>query len=271
MNRIALDLGFIQIYWYSIFIFLGVFFGLLYALKETKRLEISSDLIMDLAFSLIIFGIIGARFYYVIFNFSYYSCNLLEIFEIWNGGLAIHGAIISGLIVILIYAHKKEINIYKLLDIIVVALIIGQVIGRWGNFFNGEAYGKIISERSLMFLPSFIRKGMFIDGFFRQPLFLYESILNLIGLIVMLFLRVKPSLRNGYLTSFYLVWYGIVRFIIEGFRTDSLMFGRLRVAYLTSLIMIICGILVYLKNRKGMRIKNLYNGVIVSEESNQEN
>ena len=158
-------------------------------------------------------------------------------------------------------------SLYRILDLIIPALLLGQIVGRWGNFFNQEAYGPIVTANSLSYLPSFIKDNMLINGSYRMPLFLYESILNLIVLITVLIIRKMPLLKNGYITSLYLVWYGVVRLIIEQFRTDSLYFGTLRVAQFISIIMIISGIVVFVLNRRGRRLENLYNGevIIVSE------
>ena len=175
MNRVALDLGFIQIYWYSIFIFLGILFGVSVILRECKRQKINEDFIINLIFYAIIFGLIGARLYYVSFNLDYYLKYPLEILEVWNGGMAIHGGIIAGLIVAYFYTKKYHANLIKVLDIIVVGLILGQAIGRWGNFFNGEAYGAVTTLEHLknIGVPNFVIDGMYIQGAYHQPTFLY--------------------------------------------------------------------------------------------------
>ena len=141
MNPVLIDLGIITIKWYSVFIFFALIIGGGYVIHESKKFKISEDDVINLAFWLIPFALIGARLYYVLFNWDYYSINKMEIIEVWNGGLAIHGALIVGLLYILIYTKKKKINTLRFLDIIVVGLLIGQAIGRWGNFFNSEAYG----------------------------------------------------------------------------------------------------------------------------------
>ena len=138
MDRVALDLGFIQIYWYSIFIFLGVFFASMVILRETKRQHINQDFMINLIFYGVIFGLIGARLYYVLFNLDYYLKYPLEIFEVWNGGLAIHGGIIVGLLTVILYTKKYHAKTLKVLDILVVGLILGQAIGRWGNFLMAK-------------------------------------------------------------------------------------------------------------------------------------
>lgn len=260
MEKVALDLGPIQIYWYSIFIFIGMLVACFLIYKEAKKRGIDEDFLVNLTFNTIIIGIIGARLYYVLFNFSYYLDNPVEIFQIWNGGLAIHGGIIAGLLFIIYYCKKHEVNLWKILDIIVVGLIIAQAIGRWGNFFNSEAYGPITTAAHLKSLgiPQFIIDGMYILGEYRQPTFFYESVWCLFGFLAMLIIRQYKYLKIGQLTSFYLIWYGIIRFIIEAMRTDSLMLGPLKMAQLVSLIFIVSGIIIFIKSTKTNQ-KELYN------------
>lgn len=260
MDRVALDLGFIQIYWYSIFIFLGVFLASFVILREAKRQKINEDFIINLIFYGVIFGLVGARLYYVVFNLDYYSKYPLEILEIWNGGLAIHGGIIFGLLTILIYCKKYNAKTLKVLDITVVGLILGQAIGRWGNFFNGEAYGAITTLEHLqkIGLPQFLIDGMFINGAYHQPAFLYESIWNLFGFFALLIVRRYKYLKNGQLTGVYLIWYSVGRFFIEAMRTDSLMLGDFRIAQIVSIIGVIVGILMLIFCKKGTRFDNLY-------------
>lgn len=260
MEKVALDLGPIQIYWYSIFIFIGMLVACFLIYKEAKKRGIDEEFLVNLTFNTIIIGIIGARLYYVLFNFSYYLDNPVEIFQIWNGGLAIHGGIIAGLLFIIYYCKKHEVNLWKMLDIIVVGLIIAQAIGRWGNFFNSEAYGPITTAAHLKSLgiPQFIIDGMYILGEYRQPTFFYESVWCLFGFLAMLIIRQYKYLKIGQLTSFYLIWYGIIRFIIEAMRTDSLMLGPLKMAQLVSLVFIVSGIIIFIKSTKTNQ-KELYN------------
>lgn len=250
MDRVALDLGFIQIYWYSIFIFIAMIVACTIIYREAKRRGIDDDTLINMTFSTVIFGIIGARLYYVVFNYPYYLQHPLEILEIWNGGLAIHGGIIFGLTSISIYCKKHTINTLRMLDIIVVGLIIGQAIGRWGNFFNSEAYGAITSLEKLQSqgIPQFIIDGMYIMGDYRQPTFFYESVGCVFGFLTMLIIRWGKYLKRGNLTAFYLVWYGVLRFFIEGLRTDSLMIGPIKMAQVVSIIFIIIGITIFVIN-----------------------
>lgn len=261
MNPVLLDLGFVKIYWYSVCILLGLLVGGYLVLKESKKFHISEDSLLNLILALIIFGILGARLYYVIFNWSYYGQHLDEIIKIWEGGLAIHGAMIAGLICIIIYTKKQKINTFRLLDIIAVGLIIGQAFGRWGNFFNGEAHGVATSLEFLqsLHLPQFIIDGMHIYGTYYHPTFLYESLWCVIGFMIMLFVRRRSFWKVGQTTGLYFIWYGIGRFFIEGMRTDSLMLGNLRMAQLISIVMIIAGIVIMIT--QAIRSKaEYYNG-----------
>ena len=250
MNRVALDLKYIQIYWYSIFVFLGILAAFVVVYKEAKRRGINEDFLLNLSFNIILFGIIGARLYYVLFNLSYYLANPLEILALWKGGLAIHGGIIASALFLIYYCPKNNVNTLQMFDILVVGLIIGQAIGRWGNFFNGEAYGGITTAAILRSrgIPSFVINGMFILGNYREPTFFYESVWCLSGFIALLLIRRCRYLKLGQLTGFYLIWYGIERFIIEGMRSDSLMLGNFKMAQIVSIIFIILGIVLFLYN-----------------------
>ena len=246
MNNIALDLGFIKIYWYSIMVMLGALVAIFLIKKESKKRKINEEFITNLIFYTFMFGLIGARLYYVIFHFDYFSRNIIEIFQIWNGGLAIHGGIFIGVLTIIIYCKKYKVNILKILDICAVGIIIAQAIGRWGNFFNQEAYGMATTLNSLqnLHIPNFIIDGMNINGIYYQPTFLYESIWNTIGFILLIIIRkFYKNLKTGQLAGIYLVWYSIGRFIIEHFRSDSLMLYNLKMAQIVSIILIVVGLL----------------------------
>ena len=259
MDRVALDLGIIQIYWYSIFIFLSLLLGGWLFAQETKKNNLPEEHLVNLFFYAVIIGILGARLYYVLFNINYYLANPLEIIAVWNGGLAIHGGIIAAALFIIYYCKKYNLNFLKLLDIIVVSLIIGQAIGRWGNFFNSEAYGPATNLTTLknLKIPTFIINGMFILGKYHHPTFYYESLACFVGFCVLLILRkFYKNLKVGQLTSIYLIWYGIVRFFIESLRTDSLMLGPIKIAQIISLIFILAGIFLLIFTLK--QKNNLY-------------
>ena len=244
MTREALQIGNITIYWYSIMILLGVILAYLIAKKECKYVGITKNDIDDFAFGLIPTAIIGARIYYCIFEFSEYKDNLLDIFKIWEGGLAIHGGIIAGFLWLLYFTKKRKINPVKLMDIIAPGLILAQAIGRWGNFFNQEAHGGIVTKTFLenLHIPEFIIDGMKINGVHYHPTFLYESIWCIIGFIIIYTLYKKLKI-TGLPISTYLIWYSLGRFLIENLRTDSLMLGPIKVAQLISLMLFITGII----------------------------
>ncbi len=258
MNSIFIQIGNISIYWYSIFILIGIILGYFYAVKESKKFNISESKIIDLIFILIPLSILGARLYYVLFNLDYYIINPSEIFAIWNGGLAIHGGIIAGLIYLYYFAKKNKINFLLLTDITVVSLFIGQALGRWGNFMNSEAYGPITNIQTLenLYVPNFIIDGMFIDGFYRFPTFYFESIACIIGAIVIIILKNKTNIKLGMSTSIYLAWYGVVRFWIESLRTDSLMLSNFKIAQIVSIIMILIAlVLAIYSNNKNIKYR----------------
>ena len=163
MHRELITIGPITIYWYSVIILIAIFVAASIVYYEMKKQGVTGDDFTDLFFNTVLFGIIGARIYYVLFNLSYYLENPIEMFEIWNGGLAIHGALIAGIIYVYLFCRKKKLNTLKILDMIVVGVIIGQSIGRWGNFFNSEAHGGITSYeqlKNLYIIPEFVIKGM---------------------------------------------------------------------------------------------------------------
>lgn len=253
MNRTILSIGSFHIYWYSVLIALGIIIGLYLLIKEAKKQNISKDTIIDIAFYTIIWGIIGARIYYVIFNIKPYLSNPLSILYIWEGGLAIYGGIIGGFITLIYQTKKKNIKLSKLTDMIVPSLILAQAIGRWGNFFNQEAHGSIVSLEFLkkLHLPNFIIKGMYINGKYYHPTFLYESLWCLLGFILLIIIRKLYNKRkDGTLTYIYLIWYGIGRFFIESLRTDSLYLGIFRISQIVSIIIIIIGIIGIIYNKR---------------------
>lgn len=268
MSSVLIDLGLVKIYWYSVFIFLAFLISGSLAIWEGKKWRITEDNLINMFFFLIPISIIGARLYYVIFNFSYYKENLLEILEVWNGGLAIHGGVIAGLLFVILYTKKNKINTFRMLDIISVSLILGQAIGRWGNFFNQEAHGiETTAEFLHKFIPfNFIVEGMNIDGIYYHPTFLYESLWCLLGFIILLIVRKFKYTKIGQISGLYLIWYGIGRFFIEGLRTDSLMFGDLRVAQIVSIACVAIGLIIMIIKGTGSKFENQYNTPLPSEE-----
>jgi len=263
MNPVMCTLFGIEIKWYSFLILVGMIISIILIEKEAKKFNISKDAIFNMCFYAIIFGILGARIYYVLFNISYYKYNLLEIFAIWNGGLAIHGGLIAGTLTIYLYAKKKNINFLRLLDIAVPAVILAQGIGRWGNFFNSEAHGFATTYSFLkeLCVPEFIIKGMHIGGVYYLPTFYFEFLWCLVGFIILIIVRRLKYIKVGATTCIYLMWYSFGRFFIEAWRTDSLMLGGFKVAQLVSIGLFIVALvyLIYL-NRKG-KYEDLYNDI----------
>ena len=256
MNKIAINLGPLTITWYSICILTGIIVATILIVKEAKKFNISSNFVTNLIFWCVIFGIVGARIYYVLFNLDYYSASPLEVIKIWNGGLAIHGGIIGGVITLILYCRKYNVNPLRMADIAAPSVLVAQALGRWGNFFNSEAHGGIVSKSFLqsLHIPNFIIKGMYINGNYYHPTFLYESLLCIVGFIILIIYRKTKNNKVGNTISLYLVWYGVIRFFIESLRTDSLMLGKLKMAQVISIIMIIIGIIMFIvtkiKNEK---------------------
>ena len=249
MNPVALQLGPISIRWYAICIVSGLILAVYLSMKEAPRKKINPDAIIDFILIAFPLAIVGARLYYVVFEWGYYSQHLGEIFAIWNGGIAIYGGLLTGALVLYLFSRRRLIEPIDFLDIAAPSVMIAQSIGRWGNFFNQEAYGAAV--KSLNYLPSFIRDQMYIDGSYRQPTFLYESLWNLLGFALLLILRRRSKFfRQGELAAFYLIWYGFGRMIIEGMRTDSLMFLGVRVSQWLSAALILLGIGIMIYQRK---------------------
>jgi len=244
MNPVMFQIGNFEIRWYSFFIIIAFALGYFIVTHQAKKNNIKKELITDLICYLIPIAIIGARLYYCIFEWNYYKHNLIDIIKIWEGGLAIHGGIIASIICIILYTKKHKIDLLKLLDIFAPALIIGQAIGRWGNFFNSEAFGSMttLSNLKSLYIPKFIIDGMYIGNNYYHPTFFYESIGCLIGFIILIILTKNKKIKTGIITSLYLIIYGTIRFFIESMRQDSLMLGSLKVAQLVSIIMILIGI-----------------------------
>lgn len=246
MDRIFISIGGINIYWYSVLIITSIIIGIYFSTKEAIKNKLTKEFLYDLIFYLIPIAIIGARLYYVIFNFSLFKNNILDIFKVWEGGLAIYGAVISSIIFIIYYCRKKNKSTLLTLDTLTPYLILGQAIGRWGNFINKEAHGAATTLENLkdMHLPNFIIEGMNINGIYYIPTFLYESLWNLLGFIILLIIRKKNKYKNkGLLVFSYFIWYGIGRFFIEGLRTDSLYLGIFRISQLVSIALILIGII----------------------------
>ncbi len=250
LNPIAVTLGPFQVHWYGVIIGVGIILALGIAIRESTRRGLHKDVFADLMLWAIPIAIISARMYYVIFEWDYYARNPGEIMAIWNGGLAIHGALIGSVLTAYFFTKKRNISFWKLADIAAPSLILGQAIGRWGNFMNQEAHGGEVTRVFLenLHLPEFIINQMYINGAYYHPTFLYESVWNLLGFLVLILLR-RVNLGRGEMFLTYIIWYSAGRFFIEGMRTDSLMIGDLRMAQLISIGLIVFAVIAWIYRR----------------------
>lgn len=240
ISKIAFKIGNIEIYNYAICIVLGIILAIILCRLNKNKYEIKFDFLLEATLYCLIFGIIGARIYYVIFNIENYSKNLIQLFNLRNGGLAIYGGLISGLISLIIICKIKKQNILDLLDYIVPAVVLAQSIGRWGNFFNIEAYGTPTTN--------FFRMGINISNNYIEvhPTFLYESFFCLIITFLLLLFQ-KNRKFKGQIVLTYLMMYSFVRFFIEKLRIDSLMLFNFRVNCIFSAIIFVFSFGIYLK------------------------
>lgn len=238
-----------SIHFYSLCILLGIIVAYIIIRLEAHNQRLDKDYIFNTVFYGLVIGILGARIHYVLFNLDYYLTYPLEIIKIWHGGLAIHGGIIAAAIFVYFYSTKRyKTSFLRTTDVLLPGVIIAQAIGRWGNFFNQEAYGIEVSKELLqkLFIPGFVIKGMNIGGTYYLPTFYFESILCIIGFLIIILIRTRLNNRVGYVTAFYLVWYGLLRFVIEIFRTDSLKLFNIKIACIISVIFILLGIVLFI-------------------------
>lgn len=250
INPVAFQLGSIAVRWYGIIMSIAVLLGIFLTLREAKRKGLDTEFFLDYFIYGIPAAVIGARLYYVIFQWELYQDNLLRIFDTRAGGLAIHGAIAGGLLALIIMTRIRDKSFWKVVDTLIPPLILGQAIGRWGNFINQEAHGGPVSEKYISYFPELIEKQMYIGGRYYHPTFLYESVWNLFVFSVLIYLRRKEEyIQNGDIFFGYLIGYSTGRFFIEGMRTDSLMIGPLKLAQLVSICLILIGILaIYIRH-----------------------
>jgi phosphatidylglycerol:prolipoprotein diacylglycerol transferase len=244
---ILFELGPISVRWYGFLIAMAVLLGVTLSQYLARRRSIDPDLVGDLAIWLVIGAIFGARLYYVLFQWKEYASHPADIIAIWKGGIAIHGAIMGGVFASWLFARYHRVSLWPLLDVVVPSLILGQAIGRWGNFFNAEAFGNPTDLPWKLFIPPANRPLKYIATDYFHPTFLYESIWNL-GVFILLIslffwgLKHPEKLKVGTLALAYCVAYSLGRVWIEGLRTDSLMLGSLKMAQMISLGAIAFGI-----------------------------
>lgn len=243
MNPIAFRIFGMDIRWYGLIIAFGVLaaFGVTYITAKKKNLDF--DIIIDGFLWSFPLAIIGARVYYVAFEFENYH-SIWDMINIRNGGIAIHGGLIAGLLTAYVFTRFKKINFFEYIDVVMPGVILAQAIGRWGNFMNQEAHGGPVTEQFISKFPQFIQQGMFINGTYYHPTFLYESIWNLLVFGILIYILYKKKQQHGIVIGSYMILYSVGRFFIEGLRTDSLMFFGLRIAQIVSLAGIVAGIVV---------------------------
>ncbi|HBC4313420.1 TPA: prolipoprotein diacylglyceryl transferase [Staphylococcus aureus] len=243
IDPVAFNLGPLSVRWYGIIIAVGILLGYFVAQRALVKAGLHKDTLVDIIFYSALFGFIAARIYFVIFQWPYYAENPSEIIKIWHGGIAIHGGLIGGFIAGVIVCKVKNLNPFQIGDIIAPSIILAQGIGRWGNFMNHEAHGGPVSRAFLeqLHLPNSIIENMYINGQYYHPTFLYESIWDVAGFIILV--NIRKHLKLGETFFLYLTWYSIGRFFIEGLRTDSLMLtSNIRVAQLVSILLILISI-----------------------------
>lgn len=243
IDPVAFNLGPLSVRWYGIIIAVGILLGYFVAQRALVKAGLHKDTLVDIIFYNALFGFIAARIYFVIFQWPYYAENPGEIIKIWHGGIAIHGGLIGGFIAGVIVCKVKNLNPFQIGDIVAPSIILAQGIGRWGNFMNHEAHGGPVSRAFLeqLHLPNFIIENMYINGQYYHPTFLYESIWDVAGFIILV--NIRKHLKLGETFFLYLTWYSIGRFFIEGLRTDSLMLtSNIRVAQLVSILLILISI-----------------------------
>ena len=255
----------LNIAWYGVIIGCGILLGTIVASREANRQKLKSDLIYDFLLFALPISIIGARTYYVLFQWEQYRYDLTKVFAVWEGGIAIYGGVIGGFIAAMLFCKFNKFPLMRLIDIVVPSLILGQAIGRWGNFVNQEAFGNLVTNPNLQFFPF----AVYIDrlGKWHQATFFYESMWNLgIFLILMAFRYGKKIKFQGQLLAMYFVGYGTGRLWIEGLRTDSLyILPGLRVSQVVSLILIVIGVIMLIFQKKLMLSYDDYKGKYLLE------
>jgi len=242
-DPVLISIGPVNIYWYSLLIIVAIILAIFVVVRLGRKYQIKTDQIIDLSFYTIIFGILGARLFYVLIELDYYLVHPIEIFKVWQGGLAIHGAIIAGIIVVYVYARKNKQSFWLWADITAPAIALGQAIGRWGNYFNQELYGRptdlawgITIELQNRLIP-YLRYEYF------HPTFLYESILDLLVFVTLLVLHKRGKTKQGNIFLVYLILYSIIRFFMEFIRIDpAVIFVGLRLPQVVSLIIILVSV-----------------------------
>ncbi len=262
LSRVIFQIFGYDVYWYGVIIGSGVLIALALAVQEAKRTQQNPENYVDIALFGVIFSVIGARLYYVIFSWKFYVNEPLKIFALREGGLAIYGGIIAGIITVIVYTKIKNLNFWLVADTAAPSLLLGQIIGRWGNFFNREAFGgytdnifamRYLKEQVHNIAPSVLEKVVIVNGVEYiqvHPTFLYESMWNM-GVFVLLFILKKKKKFDGEIFGLYLLEYACGRVWIEGLRTDQLKIANIAVSQLLSALLIVGAVvLLWYRNNK---------------------
>ncbi len=284
LKEVAFEIFGRGIYWYALILTSAMILGVLYVMWRANQENISSDTIIDYALFGIIFGVIGARLYYVLTTLDHYD-KFVEIFYVWEGGLGFYGGIIGGAIAVIAVAKFKKMSPLKMFDLIAPAMLIGQGIGRWGNFVNGEAYGSVdlfeffgakfnISGADLPWVMKIdaVNDGVAVSSVLCQPTFLYESLWILLG-FVLINLYFKKRKFDGQILFAYLAWNGFGRMFIEGLRSDSLYVGPVKISQLLGLLFFVCGTALFFTGKKFLKRSAPQNNTdnIIETEPQKEN
>jgi phosphatidylglycerol:prolipoprotein diacylglycerol transferase len=243
---IALHLGTITVHWYGIILASALIIGFLIALYTSKQKQVDREHLYNLFLLLVIFGVIGGRIAHVVTDWSYYRDHLIDIVKIWQGGLALHGVLVAGLVTVYFYSKAKKIYFWLMTDIIIVALPLMQALGRWGNYFNQELFGKPTGAAWGIPINLVNRPAGFEQFSYFHPLFLYESFLNLIIFVVLLVLFRKNRLPAGRLTLLYFILYSMVRFSLDFLRLEPASIGPLSWGQWASIVLVIGAIACWL-------------------------
>lgn len=240
---LSFQVGPLQIHWYGVLIAIAFIIGIFGGARGVRRYGLNEDAFYSLVMLLIIAAIVGARAYYVVFQWPYYQAHPGEIIAVWNGGLAIHGGLLAGILTLYLGGKCYQLPFWTLADILAPFMILGQGIGRWGNYLNGEAFGGVVDKAKVPW-------AIYVEGAWHHPTFLYESIWDVLGFLILLKLGRTDWILKGEVALIYLMYYSFGRFFIEGLRTDSLMLGPLRVAQVMSLVLFAAALVLLLWRRR---------------------
>ena len=278
LDRVAFTVFGYKIYWYAIIITLGIILAVAYIIWRAKQENISTDTVMDYTIFTVVFAVIGARLYYVLTTLDQID-SFWDVFDIRGGGMAIYGSIIGGALTIFVISRIKRMNVLQMFDIVSPAVMIGQIVGRWGNFMNAEAYGSntvyeffgksfnITGAEKLpwaMHIDKINEAGAVYSSVDCQPTFLYESLWNLFGFIL-INVFYKKKKYNGQIFFAYIAWYGLGRMFIEGMRSDSLYVGKIKISQLIALLCFVVGTVVLILGKRALKEK-AFAGVAKTDE-----